>query len=72
MSRDGADRWLHAIVILDADPSARVECPACGMESLRFESRPVRTDAARPTSGPARVLRCGFCGREAPAGLAGG
>jgi hypothetical protein len=66
VSRDDAEAWLHAIVTLDADPSARVECPACGMESLRFDDVPVSVapPGARET---ARVLRCGFCGASSPA-----
>lgn len=64
MSGDDAEAWLHAIVTLDADPSARVECPACGMESLRFDAVPV---APGDTRGTTRVLRCGFCGASSPA-----
>jgi len=45
-----------AALTLDADPSARVECPDCGMEMLRFEEGP------GPSGDPQRHLRCGFCG----------
>jgi hypothetical protein len=71
MTRGDRERWLDAAVTLAADPSARVPCPACGLEMLRFEAGPAPGRPDDAGAGVERDLVCGFCGEGLGLGRAG-